>query len=188
MSTRPGKESTQSRGATARNDGLHSINGGSSVSVSGGLSTAQELGAAARRANAGDARDVTKTPWFNPVERETPPEDRTVVMECKDGVCPVPWAVKPTPAPVEEHKAAVESSPRKQEDMVNHPSHYTEGTGIECIEAIESALTPEEFRGFCKGNIIKYAWRERLKGGTESLKKGMWYQDRLIKFDEAQKG
>ena len=83
--------------------------------------------------------------------------------------------------------AAVESSPRKQEDLVNHPSHYTERE-IECIEAIEAALTPEEFRGYCKGNLLKYGWRERHKGGTESLRKGQWYLDRLIKFDEAQKG
>jgi hypothetical protein len=68
-------------------------------------------------------------------------------------------------------------------DNVNHPYHYTEGT-IECIEAIEAALTPEEYRGYLKGNILKYIWRERHKGGTESLKKARWYQDRLIGFDE----
>lgn len=55
-------------------------------------------------------------------------------------------------------------------DNINHPSHYTQG-GIECIEAIRAALTPEEFRGYCKGNIIKYAWRERGKGGDEDLMK-----------------
>jgi hypothetical protein len=89
-------------------------------------------------------------------------------------VCPVPWATK-------------EETPVVQEDTVNHPSHYTDG-GIECIEAIEAALTNEEFRGYCKGNCIKYIWREKLKGGTESLKKAQWYLDRLIQLDEAQKG
>lgn len=53
---------------------------------------------------------------------------------------------------------------------VDHPSHYTQG-GIECIDAIRAALTPEEFRGYCKGNIIKYAWRERYKGGDEDIRK-----------------
>mgnify|MGYP003350376951 CR=1 FL=1 len=187
MSARFGKESVKSRGATARNDGLHPINGGSSLPVSGVFSSPQNAGFGTGQTNRGDARDVAKAPWFNPIERETSSDDRTVVMECKDGVCPVPWAVEPTPAPVEEHKAAVESSPYKKEDLVNHPSHYTEGE-IECIEAIEAALTPEEFRGYCKGNLMKYGWRERHKGGTESLRKGQWYLDRLIKFDEAQKG
>ena len=48
-------------------------------------------------------------------------------------------------------------------DNVNHPAHYTQGS-IECIDAIEAALTPEEFRGYCKGNALKYLWRERSKG------------------------
>lgn len=89
---------------------------------------------------------------------------------CKDGVCPVPWLTK-------------ETAPVVQEDAVNHPSHYTDG-GIECIEAIEAALTTEEFRGYCKGNCMKYIWREKHKGGTESLKKARWYLDRLIAMDE----
>ena len=49
----------------------------------------------------------------------------------------------------------------KPTDAVNSPEHYL--GKIECIDAIEAALTPEEFRGFCKGNIIKYIFRERLK-------------------------
>lgn len=64
--------------------------------------------------------------------------------------------------------------------MVNHPPHYTQG-GIECIDAIQAALTPEEFRGYCKGNALKYTWRERSKGQDESLKKAVWYLARLQK-------
>jgi hypothetical protein len=63
-------------------------------------------------------------------------------------------------------------------DAVNHPTHYAAGD-IECIDAIRAALTPDEFRGFCKGNVIKYAWRERLKGGVESLRKAAWYLARI---------
>ena len=74
-----------------------------------------------------------------------------------------------------------------QDDQVNHPSHYVDG-GIECIEAIEAELTADEFRGYMKGNIAKYIWRERMKGGVQSLKKAQWYLDRLIQFDEAQNG
>jgi len=64
-------------------------------------------------------------------------------------------------------------------DPVNQPPHYRQGR-IECIDAIEAALTPEEFRGYCKGNILKYVWREKHKGGTESLNKAHWYLARLI--------
>ena len=63
-------------------------------------------------------------------------------------------------------------------NVINHPAHYTSG-GVECIDAIESALTPEEFRGYCKGNVIKYTFRERMKGGNVDLKKAAWYIDRL---------
>ena len=64
-------------------------------------------------------------------------------------------------------------------DAVNHPSHYTSG-GIETIDAIQASMTPEEFQGFCKGNLIKYAWRWREKGGLQDLHKARWYLDRLI--------
>ena len=82
----------------------------------------------------------------------------------------------------------IEATPEIKPDVVNHPPHYIEGGGIECIEAIESQLTLEEFRGYLKGNIAKYLWREKHKGGTESLKKAQWYLDRLIQLDEAQNG
>ena len=59
-------------------------------------------------------------------------------------------------------------------DAVNHPEHYTQGD-IECIDAIRAALTPEEFRGYCKGNVLKYVWRERNKGQNESLRKCIPY-------------
>lgn len=66
---------------------------------------------------------------------------------------------------------------KNKSDMVNHPSHYTQG-GIECIDAIEAALTPEEFRGFCKGNALKYVWREKHKSGDQDLNKAVWYLQR----------
>ena len=68
-------------------------------------------------------------------------------------------------------------------DYVNQPPHYRQG-GIECIDAIRAALTEEEFRGYCKGNAIKYVWRERHKGGNESLLKADWYIAKLCIPDE----
>ena len=55
-------------------------------------------------------------------------------------------------------------------NIIDAPEHYKQGK-IECIDAIASALTEEEFRGYIKGNIQKYVWRERFKGGDEDLKK-----------------
>ena len=65
------------------------------------------------------------------------------------------------------------------EDMVNHPKHYNKH-GVECIDAIRATLTDEEFRGYCKGNVLKYTWRERYKNGFEDLEKAMWYLERLV--------
>jgi hypothetical protein len=62
----------------------------------------------------------------------------------------------------------------KPRDNVTQPAHYTKG-GIECIDAIRAALSADEFRGFCKGNAIKYAWREKHKNGDEDLRKGEFY-------------
>jgi len=59
-------------------------------------------------------------------------------------------------------------------DAVNHPEHYNQGD-IECIDAIRAALTAEEFRGYCKGNVLKYCWRERYKGQNEALAKCIPY-------------
>jgi predicted transcriptional regulator len=66
----------------------------------------------------------------------------------------------------------------KPSDPVNSPSHYTNGS-VECIDAIESMLTKEEFTGFLRGNILKYQWRYKQKNGAEDLKKAQWYFDKL---------
>jgi hypothetical protein len=67
---------------------------------------------------------------------------------------------------------------KEVQDNVNNPPHYKQGA-IECIEAIQSALTEEEYRGYCKGNALKYIWREKHKGGDESLQKAQWYLSSL---------
>ena len=59
-----------------------------------------------------------------------------------------------------------------------NPEHYQ--GHIECIEAIEASMTPEAFKGFMKGNILKYVWRYEKKNGIEDLRKAQWYLNRLI--------
>ena len=68
------------------------------------------------------------------------------------------------------------------DDFVNNPPHYKYNSkGIECIEAIEAALTPEEYRGFLKGQIIKYTWRCDNKGkAIEDNLKAECYLRRLL--------
>ena len=43
-------------------------------------------------------------------------------------------------------------------------------------------MTPTEFEGYCKGQVLKYLWRYRYKGKpVEDLKKAEWYLQLLIR-------
>lgn len=65
-------------------------------------------------------------------------------------------------------------------DMVNHPSHYTQG-GIECIDAIKAATIGKTgIEAVCVANVVKYLWRYEEKNGLEDVKKARWYLERLI--------
>jgi hypothetical protein len=69
-------------------------------------------------------------------------------------------------------------------DKVNSPDHYKlRGLDIEAIDVIRGALTEDEFRGFCKGNVLKYTIREGHKNGDEDLKKAKKYLDFLEEDD-----
>ena len=69
----------------------------------------------------------------------------------------------------------------KQVDPVEQPDHYNKGA-IEAIEAIKASMPEQEFRGYLKGNALKYLWRYDYKGKpVEDLRKCRWYIDRLIK-------
>ena len=65
-------------------------------------------------------------------------------------------------------------------DNVLHPSHYTQDSDIECIDAIRASMTPESFAGYCKGNCLKYIWRYSNKNGIEDLEKAKVYLTWLI--------
>ena len=71
-------------------------------------------------------------------------------------------------------------------DAVQHPSHYTQGC-VECIDAIRASMTADGFCDYCKGNIIKYIWRWRDKGGVEDLRKASVYLDWLINAAEGKR-
>lgn len=66
-------------------------------------------------------------------------------------------------------------------DLVNQPAHYTLGE-IECIDYIKDTLTPEEFRGYLRGCMIKYQHRLMHKGSPQmNAEKIAWYADKLIR-------
>ena len=64
------------------------------------------------------------------------------------------------------------------EDVVNHPSHYTDGK-IEVIEFIE-----DKKLNYHRGNAIKYICRAGQKDPQkeiEDLQKAIWYINREIR-------
>jgi len=47
-------------------------------------------------------------------------------------------------------------------------------------------LTPEEFRGFLKGNIIKYAMRQGRKDGSDDAGKALHYKYKLEEMTDGE--
>lgn len=64
------------------------------------------------------------------------------------------------------------------QDIVNHPNHYNSYTR-EVIDTMQGSMTPEEFKGYLKGNVMKYINRYQFKNGVEDLKKAQWYLNKL---------
>ena len=78
--------------------------------------------------------------------------------------------------PMPEQKSETET------DVVNHPSHYTQG-GIECIDAMKSAFGSDELAVYCKIAAFKYIWRCELKNGSEDVKKAIWYLQKFLELE-----
>lgn len=61
---------------------------------------------------------------------------------------------------------------------VNHPGHYNKGS-MEVIKGLRM-LTPEQYKGFLKGNVIKYVARCEYKNSPiEDLEKAEFYLGKL---------
>ena len=72
------------------------------------------------------------------------------------------------------------------DDDVNNPTHDADQGAVECIDAMESMLSREEFIGFLRGNSFKYRWRCRSKdNAVKDLRKAQWYENRLLAIIEA---
>lgn len=72
---------------------------------------------------------------------------------------------------------------QEAEDMVNSPKHYKlRGLDIESVDVIRATLTPEEFRGWLKGNAMKYMHRLGKKDNeAQDAKKAMKYLEWLVR-------
>ena len=76
--------------------------------------------------------------------------------------------------------ASDKTSDGVENSNVTRPKHYISSDGPECIDAIKASMSSDEFAGYLRGNVMKYIWRFRKKGGVEDLEKARWYLDKLI--------
>ena len=58
-------------------------------------------------------------------------------------------------------------------------SHYVD-KAVQPWDAMQAWMTPEQFKGFLRGNAIKYLARCDDKGGLQDLEKARHYLDKLI--------
>lgn len=64
------------------------------------------------------------------------------------------------------------------------PAHYVLEDGSDSMDLIAKILGRDQFKGFLRGNALKYLIRYELKGGIEDLRKAMDYIERLANLEE----
>lgn len=88
------------------------------------------------------------------------------------------------PIPGVERVETEENKCDEEYDLVHRPQHYMQGH-IETIDKIKLLLTPEEYLGYLKGNVIKYD-RAPFKGNMEQDydKQKVYYDWALEQMEE----
>lgn len=88
----------------------------------------------------------------------------------------------PAPTTIKTKHVEYTAGPYTKEELLGHkknqvhePTHYEIFPGTQVIEVIKSVLTEEEFKGFCKGNILKYRLRDK-QDREEDYEKSKKYQ------------
>ena len=134
-------------------------------------------------------RNIIHSTW----EAET--GDAKRVPENAYTISEISWEDKPIPinlhAPTftaiapDDSNRSIYTPVTETVDNVNHPAHYKHGE-IETLDIIRMSLTPEEFQGFLKGNVLKYQIRAPHKHETpdEDYKKAKFYYDEYREVTE----
>jgi hypothetical protein len=70
-------------------------------------------------------------------------------------------------------------------DAVNHPPHYGgKNDPYEVIKILRAKLTPEEYKGFLRANVLKYVFRAEQKNGLEDYRKALFYMEELVAHEQ----
>ena len=104
------------------------------------------------------------------------PKDQAIEHLCNDPLKPLDTLViDKTIAEMLQHPENI------MKDNIN-PDHY-KSKSKETIERLQDNLTQGEFKGYLKGNILKYLDRYEHKNGVEDLNKANWYLNKLIELE-----
>lgn len=93
-----------------------------------------------------------------------------------------PGMRKPYKWKSDKHTKNKEAETAMQEnDVINHPKHYTREGAMESIDEMLLIFGREAVKGFCLCNAWKYRYRASMKNGEEDIKKSDWY---IAKYKE----
>lgn len=117
-----------------------------------------------------ESKPPVKTKPTEPKPKATP----TVVVATDEDKAKMYGTIEPNPVVPDAHSTGVSvadvKSTATMDDAVHHPSHYTlPGLDVESVDVIRAVLTPEEFKGWCKGNALKYSLRAGRKDPAKEV-------------------
>lgn len=126
--------------------------------------------------NCPECREALKHEYKTPskVKPAEPKAKPTVVVATEEDKAKQYGKIEPKPVVDEAPtigESVTEVKPTKMmNDAVHHPSHYTlPGLTVESVDVIRAVLTPEEFKGWCKGNALKYSLRAGRKDPAKEV-------------------
>ena len=126
--------------------------------------------------NCPECREALKHEYKAPskVKPAGPKATPTVVVATDEDKVKMYGKIEPKPVLDEAPtigELVTEDTPTKiMNDAVHHPQHYTlPGLTVESVDVIRAVLTPEEFKGWCKGNALKYSLRAGRKDPAKEV-------------------
>jgi hypothetical protein len=72
-----------------------------------------------------------------------------------------------------------------EHEAITSPAHYKVCEGLDVVDMIRAVLTPEQFSGYCLGNVIKYRMRagKKTMSPMEDLGKAHVYETWLAEME-----
>jgi hypothetical protein len=72
-----------------------------------------------------------------------------------------------------------------EHEAITSPAHYKVCEGLDVVDMIRAVLTPEQFSGYCLGNLIKYRMRagKKTMSPMEDLGKAHVYETWLAEME-----